>query len=105
MQTITAYKCDHCSKVTSTKGSMTKHERACWKNEANKHKCFEWCENLNRESVNDLEGSHIEFTCKATNEKMYSYKAEFVKSIDKTGLKRMPLECDKYKYDLQSVNF
>lgn len=96
---VTAYKCDHCSKVLRIKGSMKNHEKSCWRNEENAHKCFDSCKNLLKKRVETEYGYHTQYTCKVTNLKTYSYKAQYNNRVDKTGLTRMPLECDKFEYN------
>lgn len=102
MEEVKAYSCDHCSKVLKTKGSMRNHEKSCWKNEENRHKCFDSCKNLIKENVATEYGNHTEYYCKAIiGARMYSYKAQYNSRIDKTGLTRMPLECNKFKFNEQ----
>ena len=98
MREVTAYHCDYCKKVNLTKGSMKNHERDCWNNEGNKHKCFDSCENLTRKLI-ESESRYSIYTCSATGQQMFSYKIQHKKHINKEGLVRMPLECDKYKFN------
>jgi hypothetical protein len=99
MEEVKAYKCDHCHKVLQVKGSMANHEKSCWRNPINDHKCFDSCEYLEKIMVETEFGKHPEYKCKVTNMKMYSYKAQYNNRVYKTGKIRMPLECDNFKYN------
>ena len=99
-----AYQCDHCSKTTRTKGSMVVHEKQCWKNDDNKHACFDSCKNLIKEIISTENGNVTTYTCDVTKAKMYSYKVQYKKQVDKTGMVRMPSECDKYESNKQKPN-
>ena len=95
MKTITkAYQCDFCSKASASAGAMAQHERKCKFNPNNKHKCLDYCSNLEKIY---LGYNRTGFRCKATGEMMYSFKAEY-SSINIKGLVRMPLECKHHKY-------
>lgn len=87
---------------------MTLHERMCKKNPKNRHKCFQYCKHL----VKDTEGSSFcidedrvygfSFHCALMSDKeMYSYKLERFEKNKKRceKMERMPLECDKYELD------
>lgn len=94
MKKVTAYKCDHCSKASTSASAMSQHEKKCYYNPNNRHKCFDYCKHLER--VAGMK-NRIDFRCKVTEELMYSYKAEKT-SIKTEGMKRMPLQCEQFEY-------
>lgn len=97
------YECDFCKIKKLHKGSMTRHEKQCKSNPKNAHKCFEFCKNLERETITtDYEGCYVEFTCKKRPDvQLYSFKLEKdwrgQKRIKETKIERMPLECDLFE--------
>ena len=105
MITITkpVYKCEFCTKLLVQKGFMALHERMCKYNPNNKHKCFEYCTHLSKETSEtyDEDGRpQFVFLCSVKNDlAMYSYKLErFAYNQGRIkNLTRMPLECDLYK--------
>lgn len=100
----TVYHCSYCSEYYINKGNATRHEKYCKNNPANTHACFNFCQHLKLEKINEGSGVYKVFTCKCTGQEMYSFKAE--KSIIKRFPEqfehaiRMPLECDKFSPDL-----
>lgn len=108
------FKCDFCGKRQFRKGDMTLHERWCKKNPANMHKCFQYCKHLVKDKEDyDVELSFDEgysskrtiFICGLTGQKMYSSIAERRKLpvVNEPDTIRMPLECDKYKDQMDSI--
>lgn len=102
----TVYRCDHCNRSMLGKGAMSRHEKYCKENPNNKHKCFEFCNHLERtytlEESNDYNDQPriTHMTCKKLNIKMYSFK--FEKNTGRPinaliGLTRMPLECSSFE--------
>lgn len=81
------------------KGAMSLHERMCKYNPKNRHKCFQYCRFLNKESNED----GIIFycgndNCELSGQDLYSYKLERFHQ-NKSRIKnmtRMPLECEHY---------
>lgn len=72
------YKCDFCSKMSTSKSGMMKHEAACRCNPENISMCKDcrWLDKFEGEYY-DFDGyplKYTEFTCKATNEKLYHNK-------------------------------
>ena len=64
------YKCDFCSKMSSSKSAMMRHEAACRHNPENISMCKD-CKWL--EKFYDSDG-YPSFICKATNKKLYHNK-------------------------------
>jgi hypothetical protein len=103
------YQCEHCLRKMFGAGAMGYHEKYCKMNPKNAHKCFEFCEHLNRTThyvqssyYGDDESSgqcnQTEFTCAITGKKMYSYKREKMYWQYVTpDMIRMPLECELYE--------
>lgn len=91
---------------------MSRHEKYCKNAPQNRHKCFDWCIHLEKDS--ELVASNEEdelftyrktFTCKLLNKKLYSFHAEKKGLIEKgycKGMERMPLECDSHTYTSDS---
>jgi hypothetical protein len=90
---IPVYECEHCGKKYFRNYKF--HETFCKKNPNNRHKCFQFCDNLIKYKDSD---GYTHFLCFANllKPELYSYIAE-KKKIDVTNKIRMPLECDKYK--------
>jgi hypothetical protein len=93
----TVYRCNYCNRPMFGASAMSSHEKVCPKSPNNKHKCFEFCIHL--EKIFTECGT--EFICRATGDKMYSYKIEGLRKWRNRGiiasLQRMPLKCDHYK--------
>ncbi len=96
MKKVQAYKCDHCSKSSTSPGAMFQHERKCRSNPNNKHKCFDYCRHLKREYAATGQ-ERLDFVCQKTGKLMYSYKAEY-RGFKLDGLERMPLNCTFYEF-------
>lgn len=101
----TVYRCDHCNRAMVSKGFMTTHERICKRNPNNRHKCFEYCNHLQKTEIKgwderwEQERNFTEFRCaKQPNILLYSYKLERYKSKASRliGMVRMPLKCDLF---------
>lgn len=58
-QTIKAYCCEYCSKISRAAGAMAKHERFCKKNPHNHALCYK-CEHFNQAEIEVFE--HINVT-------------------------------------------
>ena len=97
MKKVTAYKCEHCPKCSTNPSALFQHERKCKYNPNNKHQCFEFCKHLKLRVDSDSMQKY--FTCDATGNKMFSYKAEH-RGLNLEGIERMPLKCDLYELDL-----
>ena len=72
------YKCDFCSKMSSSKSAMMRHEAACRHNPENISMCrnCKWLEKFEGQCY-DSDGytsKYTEFICKATNRKLYHNK-------------------------------
>lgn len=102
----TTYHCSYCRRYYLQKHHAAKHEKGCRDNPNNKHKCFEMCKHLNRETISDnnYENRRTIFTCQLTKQRMYSYLAEkkgllkyFRESFEEDEAIRMPLVCEKYE--------
>lgn len=92
------YQCDFCGKKSAWKHVITNHEKTCKASPNNKHKCFQYCEHL--EKSGDREEGTVTFECVISGESMYSYKLEKNQNQNKeriSKLKRMPLECSNYE--------
>lgn len=63
------YKCDFCSKMSSSKSAMMKHEATCRHNPENISMCKDckWLEKFEGQN-------YTEFTCQATGKKLYHNK-------------------------------
>lgn len=94
MKKVSAYQCDFCPKASTKAGAMAIHEKKCKHNPNNKHKCFDYCAQLEKVYMGH---NRTGFQCKVTGDMMYSFHAEN-SSINITGLKRMPLQCEHHKY-------
>ena len=72
------YKCDFCSKMSTTKSAMVKHEAACSRNPENISMCKDckWLDKFEGQCYDAYGNSskYTEFTCKATNKKLYHNK-------------------------------
>lgn len=107
--------CDFCKKKYFVKHACEKHEKFCFKNPANKHKCFEDCVFLkiskDDEFQVELIGEYHEsvrgrkaYKCTAHNNMMFTCVAERKGTIDYLrqdhgdDIFRMPAECSDYKY-------
>ena len=111
------YFCEHCKKNGISASTVSKHERFCKYNPANKHMCFEMCVYLKRSTAfiysDYRQGIKTVFTCAVTGNQMYSYQLEkkktyypFLISLD--NMVRMPLTCKIYKemsFEEQSIRF
>lgn len=51
IENVTIYKCDFCKKELKRKHAMEAHEKSCWNNPENSHKCFEGCKYLTRKPI------------------------------------------------------
>ncbi len=100
-KTMEVYFCDYCNKLYQLRHACEKHEQYCKKSPANQHKCFEFCEHLERTLA--YAGGSIEFVCEVTGKSMYSYIAEKVgpRIMGCLGhdVVRMPLDCGSYSPD------
>lgn len=105
-ETREIYKCEYCNKKMFGKGAMSLHERQCCKNPKNRHKCFQYCKWLNKDTC-DSTGFKF-FTC--GNDKcnlcgsdLHSYKLERnyegQQRIKDEELIRMPLVCPFYEIE------
>ena len=72
------YKCDFCSKMSISKSGMMKHEAACSHNPENISMCkdCQWLDKFEGRyyDSNGYPSKYTEFTCKATNKKLYHNK-------------------------------
>lgn len=98
IETRKVYRCEHCNKWYISASACSVHERFCRKKPENKHKCFDFYEHLQMNNTYPKK----EMICKLSGEYMYSYKWErrchyHGNSPERKGIKRMPLECDKFK--------
>ena len=96
------YECEFCGKKSAWKHVITNHEKICKKKPINQHKCFQYCEYLEKTFAyhEDDEVGQTKFTCAITNENMYSYKVERQPWVNRgiiKNLKRMPLKCEHYE--------
>lgn len=93
--TIQAYKCRYCGRLYERKRYYEKHEKACYQNPVNKHRCLLNCKHLQK----DVTDKQTSFKCLKTGKQMYSYKAEHNVHLN-TRLgelgERMPLKCEHY---------
>ncbi len=107
IENVTVFQCDHCGKKQFRKCDMTQHEKWCFKNENNKHKCFQYCKHLIRSKEFIEEGGYqmkTVFTCGVTKKNMFSYKAERRKISHYTpDAERMPLKCEFYEDRMDDV--
>lgn len=93
------YKCDFCNKMPTSKSGMMKHEAACRHNPENISLCKEckWLDKFEGQCY-DFDGhpsKYTEFTCKATNKKLYHnkvlrYRKELRNSIINRCDRKMP---------------
>lgn len=68
------YKCDFCSKMSTSKSAMMRHEAACRCNPENISLCKD-CKWLDKyEDPDKFSSRYTEFTCKATGKKLYHNK-------------------------------
>lgn len=101
---IQAYKCRYCGKLYERKHYCEKHEKSCYQNPQNKHRCLLDCKHLEK-TVNDNQTS---FKCLKTGKYLYSYKAEHNMHLNdhlKELGERMPLECNLYSLGNQLKTF
>ncbi len=93
------YICQYCGKKSVYRNQITMHERTCKSNPKNWHKCFQYCEHLEKDSSHEYGEKH--FTCALLgNKKMYSFKLEYRIHENKgriERLERMPLKCKHYE--------
>ncbi len=102
-ETMVIYTCEFCGKYYKTKYCKF-HETYCKQNPNNKHKCFEFCNHLERikEAILDYNGERTtgffptSFWCRKKNTYLYSYIAEKNKHPDLNDCNKMPLECRDY---------
>jgi len=94
----TVYVCSFCGKKSVYKSQITRHERVCKSNPNNWHKCFQYCEHL--EKFNEDEYGKKEFRCVIHDKFMYSFKLESQLHKNKeriSKLERMPIKCNDYE--------
>ena len=90
------YKCDFCSKMSSSKSAMMRHEAACRHNPENISMCKDckWLEKFERQCY-DSDGypsKYTEFICKATNKKLYHNKVlRFYKELRNDAVGNMQI--------------
>lgn len=106
-ETVKIYRCEHCKKYSISASTISRHEKYCRDNPLNKHKCFDFCENLLCDRKVENGKLYKEFTCKITGKKMYSYKLEKVASLSYEMMfllsnkfehaQRMPVECASFE--------
>lgn len=71
------YKCDFCSKMSTSKSAMMRHEAACRCNPENISLCKDckWLDRFEGATVtNGYPTRYTEFTCKTTGKKLYHNK-------------------------------
>jgi len=98
MKNQTIYICQYCGKKSVYKNVITIHERVCKSNQNNWHKCFQYCEHL--EKFNNEEYEKKQFRCAVYDKLMYSFKLEYQLHKNKERiekLERMPLKCEGYE--------
>lgn len=112
-QETTIYKCEHCGKKQFRKCDMSRHEKWCKKKPENKHKCFQFCVYLKKDTE-EIEGTgniweergnvtRCTFTCEKTMQRMYSFIAERRGIPMHDGEVRMPTECDMYYGEINKL--
>ena len=96
------YTCEYCNRKMLNKGSMSLHERMCKYNPKNRHKCFQYCRFLNKETD---EGEIVFYCgnddCDFSDKGLYSYKLErFEEGRERAkSMTRMPLTCEYYEIE------
>lgn len=108
------YQCEFCGKKSAWKHVITNHEKICKSKPDNKHKCFQYCQHLEKitggilkHHYEDLmvefdyeETEKYEFRCAISKKLMYSYKLERqnIKNEERISkLERMPLKCKDFE--------
>ena len=108
-ETITIYRCDHCSKIYQIKHYAEKHEKSCTKNPDNRRPCF-GCDNLKMKKTTLHSDSYagaydyeVEILfCQKVNSFLYPPKVEHKKNwyeTDPVSNKPMPRECEFHTYE------
>lgn len=108
----TVYGCDYCGKKYINRKSLAeKHEKYCFKNPLNRHKCFEDCRFLKITKVEYYEGEHGScyrkaYYCEKLKQYMYSVVVERRGKLQQfreddnvdCNMVRMPVECPEHKW-------
>ena len=108
LPTVTAIRCKYCRKMYEKPHALKKHQFYCKKNQRNQHKCFEYCEYLQRSKAFDGDYHKTKFQCMSPNTDypngLHSYIAE-KKNLDDGMTTRMPLKCPHYQFDPKLMDF
>jgi hypothetical protein len=108
-ETREIYKCEHCRKVYQIKRFAIEHEPKCKKNPANKQKCLEGCQYLDKKEVTYLwdayDGQHESkkeiLFCSKLNQGVYPYWVSGLLQDDiedEIPNEVMPKKCHYFKH-------
>lgn len=103
-KTKEVYYCDHCKKHGLSKYLMTKHEKFCGSNPANRHACYQDCKHLKTatRSTDDTCKGSTYFYCDKVGKMLHSFGAVSRKLPEKypddfEGSELMPTDCPSHE--------
>jgi hypothetical protein len=96
--------CDFCKKYSTNKGSITRHQKGCSNNPANKTACLGiLCKHLGKTKIEGSTGYLIDvFYCNKLNKKVYYPNAKHKGCLHRypdtfKDQEPMPTECEHFK--------
>jgi len=108
----TVYRCDFCNRAIVSKGSMVVHEKMCKNNPENAHKCFEFCNHLQRDKEiiggygdEDWDLKRTKFVCLIRDVELKSYKVKRTKKLMEytKDIEFMPNECNLFEGKFDTI--